>query len=449
MDTQIEPSDYLANVRKQYEELPFPERDPEDEKKRIKITQTDSVDQINYFCFEGKRNFDKDFRALVAGGGTGDAAIYLAEQLRDSSAEIVCIDLSKVSIEIAKKRAEIRNLNNIKWIHASLLDLPKLKLGKFDYINCTGVLHHLSNPSSGLKSLKSVLKKDGAMGIMVYATYGRTGIHIVRDAIQRLTSNIETTEEKISVAKSVLESLPKTNWFVIGKTGGEDCFKGGDVGIYDMFLHSQETSYTVPELYEWVESCDLTFRCFSLFGGMAEILYSPESYTKDETLLSLAKSMEPKEKHALAELICGKISYHSFYLSKKSFKLPSVEDIDYVPYIPAHIYVDGFYNQINNIANTINPDDKMINMALHSKQISLTRRKYTIGFMKYFDGKRTTGEIFEAIIKEAETQHEPIPEKSDLLEEFTIFFKSLELYDWLYLKDKSVKTGKPHSPGRK
>ncbi len=39
-------------------------------------------------------------------------------------------------MEIAQKRAEKLGLTNIKWVYDSILNIPKLNLGKFDYINC-------------------------------------------------------------------------------------------------------------------------------------------------------------------------------------------------------------------------------------------------------------------------------------------------------------------------
>ena len=78
-------------------------------------------------------------RILVAGGGTGDATIFLGEQLHNHDAQIVHIDISEASIAVARRRAEIRGLKNIEWRHDSLLSLPALSLDSFDYISYTGV----------------------------------------------------------------------------------------------------------------------------------------------------------------------------------------------------------------------------------------------------------------------------------------------------------------------
>ena len=41
--------------------------------------------------------------------------------------------------------------------------------GKFDLIQCSGVLHHLSNPQEGLNILSEALAEEGGAAIMVYA----------------------------------------------------------------------------------------------------------------------------------------------------------------------------------------------------------------------------------------------------------------------------------------
>ena len=158
---------YLPTVRDQYEDLPYPARDPEDENKGLMETWTDLLGKINHYCFGGRHNFQNAFRVLVGGAGTGDATIYLAEQLRKTDAEIVHLDMSAASIAIAQQRAAKRGLKNNSWVHDSLLNISPERFGRFDYIQCTGVLHHLENPEAGFQALKSVLKPQGAMCLLV------------------------------------------------------------------------------------------------------------------------------------------------------------------------------------------------------------------------------------------------------------------------------------------
>ncbi|WP_394355825.1 class I SAM-dependent methyltransferase [Candidatus Trichorickettsia mobilis] len=155
----------LLAVQEQYQEYPYPLRYPEDENKRLISTIGDCLAVLNHYLYRGREDFKSGFRVLVAGGGTGDSLIFLGEQLKDAGAEITYLDFSFASMEIAQKRAAVRGLKNITWIHDSILNIPKLNLGKFDFINCSGVLHHLASPDEGRTSAR-LMKLDKNRDIM-------------------------------------------------------------------------------------------------------------------------------------------------------------------------------------------------------------------------------------------------------------------------------------------
>jgi 2-polyprenyl-3-methyl-5-hydroxy-6-metoxy-1,4-benzoquinol methylase len=157
------------------------------------------------------------FRALIAGGGTGDAAIFLAAQLRDTDADIVCLDLSDASLAIARERAALRGLQQrIRWIHGSILDLARLGLGSFDYISCLGVLHHLADPDEGLGALAQALSEHGAMAIMVYGRYGRLDVYAVQDLMRLVNRDAaELPEQVANLAAGDLERFNAFNWLCL------------------------------------------------------------------------------------------------------------------------------------------------------------------------------------------------------------------------------------------
>ena len=107
----------INEVQAQYEAYPYPERRPEDERKRLVVGSPSRVEEIDHYVFGGKRDWSKPFRALVAGGGTGDGLIMLAQQLADrgTPAEIVYLDLSGSSRRIAEERARVRGLASITF----------------------------------------------------------------------------------------------------------------------------------------------------------------------------------------------------------------------------------------------------------------------------------------------------------------------------------------------
>ena len=124
------------------------------------------------------------FRIIAAGGGTGGSTLFLAEQLNHTNAEIIYLDFSPTGMKIAQARMKIRNLNNIIWIQSWIEDATKLGIGKFDFSQCSGLLHHLKSPLKGLNKIKDALHANGGMEIMVYAMLGRTGIYQIQNLLR-------------------------------------------------------------------------------------------------------------------------------------------------------------------------------------------------------------------------------------------------------------------------
>jgi hypothetical protein len=61
-------SDHLPEVREQYERLPYPPCDPEDDNRRLVTTWLDDLPMINHYRFGGEQSFQRGFRVLIAGG---------------------------------------------------------------------------------------------------------------------------------------------------------------------------------------------------------------------------------------------------------------------------------------------------------------------------------------------------------------------------------------------
>lgn len=316
------PKDYLAQVRGQYEVLPYPMRDFTKERELLYTSDHGSLDSISHEGWGGKRDMRKGIRVLIAGQGTGDATIFLAEQLRGTDAEIVSIDLSTASIDICKKRLAQRGLDNVKVLHMSILDLPDAGLGKFDFIDTSGVLHHLEDPLDGLKALEAVLTDDGIIGIMVYAFYGRLSVYLLQVLMQYLLDPEMDPRIKIHVANTFLKDLPASHPMQYAKNQFRlDLEESTGSGVFDLLLHSTDRAYTVPQLYEWMQGAGLYMGsfCNEWEGNMA---YVPEVYTRSALLRSLLETKPEPERQAIGELMNGAIIKHVFYASKKP-KVPA------------------------------------------------------------------------------------------------------------------------------
>ncbi len=428
----IENAKYLKEVRKQYENYPYPPRPPEEEKVRLWRSFYDSLDLLNFFCFEGKKDFSRNFRALVAGGGTGDATVYLAEQLRDVDAEIMHLDMSSSSIEAAKRRLEMRDLlHKVKFVHNSILELPKLGLGKFDYINCSGVLHHLKSPDEGLVALKDVLDDDGAIGIMVYAKYGRMPTYFMQDLMRLINKNETDDQQRVDNTKNVYYSLPTFNWVKRDeKTYEDEITHFGDAGFYDLFLHSQDKPYTVPEVYDWVENCGLKFITFMEQNGGEKLLYNPSHYIQNQELLGRIKDFSLKERQAIAELLGSNLKKHTFYVSKREKKLPSIRDGDNVPFFSSFFYQDNLYQQV---ANAFKYANEPVNISRPPAEIKVIPGKYTGAIFKYLDGKRSVKEIIDMVKNE-----NPNAERGEIFKQIEEVYNAFYLFNWILLRHKSL-----------
>ena len=298
-------------VRDQYEAYPYPSRDPADEAKRLVVGSPSNLMELNHYLFAGRRDFSQPFRALVAGGGTGDATIMLAQQLADAgdAGEVVYLDLSASSRAIAEARAAARGLTNIRFVTGSLLAAEAPDLGLFDYIDCCGVLHHLEDPPAGLAALAALLKEDGGMGLMVYGTYGRDGVYPLQAMLRRLAGD-RSLAERIALTRRLLSSLPATNLFARNPVLRDHT--GSDAELVDLLLHSQDRAYLVEEVADLVAGCGLRLVTF-----IEPVRYDPATYLKDAVLLRDLSALTGLERAAFAERLAGNLKTHVFYVSKR------------------------------------------------------------------------------------------------------------------------------------
>ncbi len=299
-------------VREQYEALPYPARDPRDEAKRLIVGSPSHLLEIDHYVFGGRRDWSKPFRALFAGGGTGDGAIMLAQQLADRGcpAELVHLDQSSAARAIAEARAARRGLTALRCVTASLFDLPSLGLGLFDYIDCCGVLHHLDDPAAGLAALCAVLAPDGGLGVMVYGRLGRTGVYEMQDLL-RLVASEGSPRERIQRARKLMTELPATNWLA-RNPNLRDHVEGGDAGLFDLLLHARDRAFSVEEVGALVDAAGLRLVTF-----IEPARYDPASFVRDPQARRVIAGLDPIARAAFAEKLTGAMARHVFYVVRR------------------------------------------------------------------------------------------------------------------------------------
>ena len=301
----------VAGIKEQYQKYPYPARNPEDERSRLIAVPVVDLRKINKSFWSNKKKFDGNFRILDAGCGTGDAVIYLAEQLKHTNSKIVALDFSKTSLEIVEERARTRNLKNIAFVQSPIEHIPKLNLGKFDLIICTGVLHHLPDPQPALRILTNSLKEDGLIIVMLYGKYGRMAIYMLQELLKRTNADETDKQKKIQNAREVLKNLSKSHWFKFSESVFRDERKD-DGQLYDLLLHESDRPYTVPEIYELLDSAGLELIQFA-----NKKQYETSTYIQGR-LRAKIKNLSKKEQEAIAELLNSRMIMHTFIAQKIS-----------------------------------------------------------------------------------------------------------------------------------
>jgi SAM-dependent methyltransferase len=174
----------------------------------------------------------------------------------------------------------------------------------FDDVVCTGALHHLPDPDAGLRALRSVLEPGGAMHLMLYAPYGRTGVYMLQEFCRRL--GIEASDNSIRDLVAALGALPPGHPLATLLREAAD-FRD-EATLADALLHPNDRAYSVTQLFallakehmtfgRWVRQAYYSARC----GVMGRI---PQA--------SRLAQLAVEEQYAAIELFRGTMVRHSF-----------------------------------------------------------------------------------------------------------------------------------------
>ena len=425
--------DHQPRVRSQYEDYPYPERDPEDERKHLYRVYLDCLDRVNHYCHSGKKDFSAGSRILVVGGGTGDSTIFLAEQLRDTESEVVYLDFSEASMQVARKRADVRHLHNITWFRDSLHNLPSLNIGQFDHISCTGVLHHLESPVAGLLALASSLADSGSMTIMVYALYGRTAVYQIQEIMRLINRNESDLKQQVNNCRMALNSLPPMHWY---HWSNPEDINVSDTELIDRFLHSQDRAYTVPQVYDFLEAAGLELlQFFDQREIVGNDLYDPGLYIKDQPLLESVRKFDIAQQQAIAELLNSRITQHSFYVARKCKPPPQPANLDLIP----SLTLMARRNTYALLHKQVCAGDDSVTLDIPSTNARILFRKtpHMEAFFSLLDGKKSIREIYDLIILISWSTDKTLNHAA-LSNEFREMFAIMTVRNQLHLRHKSV-----------
>jgi len=298
--------DITQSVRRLYETFPFP---PD----RVSAGPPPgwnwrwSWSFAHSFCL-GRRPLRFDVRILDAGCGTGVGTEYLAHQ--NPQAQITAVDLSAASLEIARTRCA--RYANVEFAQMDLAGAAERLSGPFDYINCVGVLHHMADPAAGLGALARLLAPGGLLHVFVYGELGRWEIHLMQEAIRLLRNPEDPLVDGLRVGRALFGALPEDNRLVRAERERWALENRDDACFVDMYVQVQEVRYTIPTLFDLIDSSGLQFLGFSNpgFWSLARLL------GRAPDLVERAAHLAERERYRLIELLDPVVSHYEFFLGK-------------------------------------------------------------------------------------------------------------------------------------
>jgi SAM-dependent methyltransferase len=206
-------------------------------------------------CWQGGL-LPEEPRIWVAGCGTNQA---LFTALRFPRAQVLGSDLSAESLAVCGANAASLGIGNLELRRESLNAVDYC--GAFDYVICTGVIHHNADPAKPLTRLAQALKPAGVLELMVYNQFHRILTSAFHEALWRLLGKPATPDlaHEQPAARRLVETFRQGNLMsqFLDVTG-----RLGDAAFADSLLQPVAHSYTVASLGELARRCGLELLTF-------------------------------------------------------------------------------------------------------------------------------------------------------------------------------------------
>jgi len=226
---------------------------------------------------------------LDAACGTGELACLLALAFPDS--RVIAFDLSRTNLGYAEKLKKILSLENLEFLKFDLMCDKDLPFHNVELAVCSGAIHHLSNPSKGIKKIGESLSETGMFTFGVYgqAFYKEKIISSclrnlfpqkTMDEQLRILRSLNITRQGIikeikkeKILRKILSTVIRGDFSYIGYL----LFPHYEPSIQmDGFFHPIVKYYNPDSIYEDVEAADMELVRFN------NIEFPPEWEKMDE-----------------------------------------------------------------------------------------------------------------------------------------------------------------------
>jgi SAM-dependent methyltransferase len=216
-----------------YDVTPFPSYELNDDK--LSIMQKGDRNQLTK-KLKDFIGLNKSF--IEFGSGTSQLSNYLAIGTNN---KIFAFDPTEKSLRLGYDFAKKNGIKNVSYINADIFD-DVLEEKSFDFVWCSGVLHHTKDPYGGFAIIQKSLKSNGYIFIGLYNKYGRFRTFLRQILYKFFGARL------IMIMDPYLRSLDK-------RTAQSKI----DAWIQDQYQHPEEQSHSFDEVLNWFDGHNIEF----------------------------------------------------------------------------------------------------------------------------------------------------------------------------------------------
>ncbi len=245
-------------VREQYEQNPYPrwvKLEPPREPTTLEHWLRQTLPSATFAPLSARDGVD----ILVAGCGSGQNPITAARTL--AGARVLAVDLSLASLAHAQRKTRELAIDTIDYAQADILKIGSIGR-QFDFVDSTGVLHHLGDWQAGGRALVEVLRPGGVMRLGLYTERGSASVVAARAFIA--ARHYGSTPQEIRRCRQDL--LAASDPLLAHVVDYQDFFSTSE--CRDLLFHVQEHRLVLPQIKAFLAAHDLRFLGFVIDGAV-------------------------------------------------------------------------------------------------------------------------------------------------------------------------------------
>jgi SAM-dependent methyltransferase len=190
-------------------------------------------------------------RIWLAGCGTFQPYAFA---VANPHAEITATDLSETSLAIARRRCQWHRQRHVQFAPVDLDEPSTWPDGRFDLIECYGVLMNLADPLATLRGLRERLTPNGVLRLMVYPHWSRQRVFQLQRTA-RLLGFTAAERHHPAAFRTFVRRLGRTHPLRYAFATYAD--SRNDAGVVDAFLHGGDRGFTAFQLGDLLAAAGL------------------------------------------------------------------------------------------------------------------------------------------------------------------------------------------------